>query len=313
MTVGERRQHWLGMALVLGSAVAYSTAGFFTRLIPLDVWTLLFWRGIFAGLFVAGVMVWQYRAGLVGAIKAMGWQGLAVAALSTAGMIFFIHAFRHTTVADVAIVYASAPFVTAGIARIWPGERASRGTLVASAAAFAGVVVMVGGAARLGNLYGDLLAFAMTLSVALLMVVIRRYKDRPMTAAACLSPFLTSLVAWPFAAPAAAGPADLVNLALFGVTQLGLGLLLLTLGARLVPAAEAALLGALDAPLAPVWVWLAFGEVPPAPTLIGGAIVMAAVLGHVWAERRAAMAGKAVAVPAQPDRTVFTTASRSKR
>ena len=71
----------------------------------------------------------------------------------------------------------------------------------------------------------------------------------------------------------------MLDLMLFGVTQLGLGLLLLTLGMRRVPATRAALIGLLDTPLAPIWVWLAFNEVPPWPTLAGGAIVMAAV---VW-------------------------------
>src|SRR5512143_2613322 len=106
-----RGQEGLGILLLVGSAVAFSTAGYFTRLIPVDVWTLLFWRGIFAGLFVMGVLVWQHGADAWRSIPAMGLPGLAVTALSSSGMIFFIHAFRHTSVADVAIVYAAAPFV----------------------------------------------------------------------------------------------------------------------------------------------------------------------------------------------------------
>ena len=227
-------------------------------------------------------------------------------------MIFFIHAFRHTSVADVAIVYAAAPFVTAGIAWLWLRERPGRGTLIASAIAFVGVVVMMGGAFQLGNLLGDLFALAMTLSLSLMMVVIRRYRDRPMTAAAGLSPLLTTLLVWPLATPLGVGPIDLGNLALFGVLQNGLGLLLLTWGTRFLPAAQGALIGALDAPLAPVWVWIAFNEIPPTMTLIGGVIVMLAVLGHLWGDRRASIAAEAQTA-AQPERSVFTTASRSKR
>jgi len=61
--------------------------------------------------------------------------------------------------------------------------------------------------------------------------------------------------------------------------------LLLTLGARLISATETALIQALEVPLGPLWVWLAFREVPALPTWIGGAIIMAAVAGHVWASR----------------------------
>jgi len=73
---------------------------------------------------------------------------------------------------------------------------------------------------------------------------------------------------------------------LFGVTQFGLGLLLLALGARLISATETALIQALEVPLGPLWVWLAFREVPALPTWIGGAIIMAAVAGHVCVSRR---------------------------
>ncbi|QEX22181.1 hypothetical protein FRZ61_21110 [Hypericibacter adhaerens] len=282
-----RGQRGSGVLLLLGAAVAFSTAGYFTRLIPLDVWTILFWRGVFTGLFVLALLLWQHGAAAWRSIPAMGWPGLAVVALSSSGMIFFIHAFRHTSVADVAIIYAAAPFVTAGIAWSWLKERPGRGTLVAAAIAFVGVVVMVGGALSLGSWLGDLFALAMTLSLSLMMVVIRRHKDRPMTAVAGLSPLLTALLVWPLATPGSAGSADLLHLALFGILQNGLGLLLLTWGTRLLPAAEGALIGALDAPLAPIWVWLAFSEIPPSTTLIGGAIVMAAVLGYLWGERRA--------------------------
>jgi len=288
-----RRQQGLGVLLLLGAAVAFSTAGYFTRLIPLDVWTLLFWRGIFAGAFVLAILVWQQGSAAWRSIPAMGLPGLAVTALSSSGMIFFIHAFRHTSVADVAIIYAAAPFVTAGIAWLWLRERPGRGTLIASAIAFVGVAVMVGGAFRLGNLLGDMFALAMTLTLSLMMVVIRRHKERPMTAVAGLSPLLTTLLVWPLATPDGAGSVDLGNLALFGILQNGLGLLLLTWGTRLLPAAQGALIGALDAPLAPIWVWFAFNEIPPTLTLIGGVIVMLAVLGYLWGDRRAAVPAEA--------------------
>jgi drug/metabolite transporter (DMT)-like permease len=274
-------QRWLGVGLLVASAVAFSTAGYFTRLIPQDVWTLLFWRGIFAGLFVGAILVWQHGSAAWRSIPAMGLPGLAVTALSSAGMIFFIHAFRHTSVADVGIIYAAAPFVTAGIAWYWLRERPGRGTLIASAIAFLGVAIMVGGSVRLGNWLGDMLALAMTLSLSLMMVVIRRHKERRMTAVAGLSPLLTTLLVWPLAAPGGVGPVDLGHLALFGVLQNGLGLLLLTWGTRFLPAAQGALIGALDAPLAPIWVWLAFNEIPPTLTLMGGAVVMLAVLGYL--------------------------------
>lgn len=286
MGADDRDQHWLGILLTTASAVAYSTAGFFTRLIHLDVWTLLFWRGIFAGLFIAGFIAWQNRGNTLAKIRAIGGAGLVAACLSTLATIFFINAFRRTSVADVAIIYATVPFVTAALGWLWIGQRESWMTFLASAAALLGVIVMVGGAVTEGHLFGDVLAFGMTLCMAIMMVIIRKYRETPMLPAACLSAFLSSLVVWPLAGPGTAGPRDIAYLMLFGTTQFGLGLLLLTLGTRLISATESALVSVLETPLAPIWVWLAFNEIPSLATFAGGAIVMIAVSAHILTSSR---------------------------
>ena len=280
-------QHWLGIGLTTASTVAYSTAGFFTRLVHIDPWTILFWRGSFAGLFIACFIVWRYRRDTWAAARAIGLPGLAVASLSTLATIRFINAFRRTSVADVTIIFATAPFVTASLNWLWTGERESWATLVASTGALIGVIVMVGGAVMEGHLFGDLLAFGMTICMALVMIIIRRHRDTPMLPAACLSAFLCPLVVAPIARPGAVNSTDLLYLALFGITQFGLGLLLLTLGARLISATESALISALEGPLAPLWVWLAFREIPSPATLAGGTIVMIAVSAHILSSNRA--------------------------
>jgi drug/metabolite transporter (DMT)-like permease len=231
--------------------------------------------------------LWQERGRAIAAVRAIGWPGLAAAGLSALATLLFINAFRRTTVADVTIIYAAAPFVTAAIDRLWLGTRTGRSTLAASAVALIGVAVMMRAALSAGHLAGNLLALGMTLCMSLMMVIIRHHRAVPMLPAASLSALLSALATWPVAAPGSAGSAAIGWLLLFGITQFGLGLLLLTLGTRLVSAAEAALLGSLDAPLAPLWVWLAFDEVPPAMTCLGGVIVMAAVAGHLLLSRPA--------------------------
>lgn len=288
MATDRGDQHQLGLLLTAASAAAYSTAGFFTRLIHLDAWTVLFWRGIFAGLFIAGFIVWQYRRGTLNAVRAVGVPGVIAACLSALATIMFINAFRRTSVADVTIIFATAPLVTTVLGRVWLGEREGWTTLAASTAALAGVVVMVQGASAEGHLVGDLLAFGTTFCMAGVMLIIRRHRDTPMLPAACLSAFLCSAAVWPVAAPGAARSTDMAYLVLFGTTQLGLGLILLTLGTRLVSATESALMNALEGPLAPLWVWLAFNEVPSRATFTGGAIVLAAVSAHILASTRPA-------------------------
>jgi drug/metabolite transporter (DMT)-like permease len=282
---GGRSQSWQGVTLVVLSAFAFSTAGFFTRLIDTDVWTMLFWRGLFGGLFIAGYIVWRERAGSVLAFRRIGRAGLVAAGCSTAATICFVNALRETTVADVLVINATAPFMTAGLAWAWTGARERWTTLAASLVALLGVVVTVGAALSTGHLFGNFLALLMTILISAMMVVIRRYRGVSMLPAAALSAFLCALVVWPWAEPAGVMGWNFFYLALFGTTQFGLGLLLLTTGTRLISATRSALIGALETPLAPALVWLAFDEVPPLATCLGGAIVLAAVVGDLLITR----------------------------
>lgn len=277
MSAGEYR---LGLLLVTASAIAWSTAGFFTRLIALDGWTLLFWRGIFGAIGLAIVILAMERKGAWRKVRDMGWPGWLFAVVSAIGMVFFITALRHTTVAHVAVIYATVPFIAAVLAWLAMRERPSGSAVVASLAALAGVALMVGLGLE-GDPFGDILALGMTFCVAAMMVIARRFRTIPTMPAACLSALISGLACWPFGEALAVSGHDLFLLALFGLVNSAAGLALFTLGARLLPAVETALIGALDAPLAPLWVWVAFNETPSLSTLAGGAIVFAAVAAHI--------------------------------
>jgi drug/metabolite transporter (DMT)-like permease len=122
--------------------------------------------------------------------------------------------------------------------------------------------------------------------VAILMLIIRQHHETPMLPAACMSALLCPLLVWPFASPSDIGTIDLLKLFLFGTTQFGLGLILLTIGGQMVSATENALINTLETPLVVAWVWVCFAEVPSGPSFVGGIIVMAAVAGHVWLSNR---------------------------
>ena len=131
----------------------------------------------------------------------------------------------------------------------------------------------------------------MTFCMAGMMVISRHYQGIAVMPAACLASLLSGLIAIPFAQHLAASGTDLFHLALFGVVNSAIGTVFFALGARLLPAIETGLIGALDAPLAPIWVWLAFGEVPSAATIVGGVIVFAAVFCHILVSARRPAAG----------------------
>lgn len=288
----DRSGYRLGLLLVTASAIAWSTAGLFTRLIPLDGWTMLCWRGVFGALGVFAVIVLMGGRGALAGFRRLGLAGWLFVLVSAAGMVFFISALTRTTVAHVAIIYATVPFIAAGLAWLAMRERPSASALLASLAALAGIGVMVGFGAD-GGLPGDLLALGMTLCMAVMMVISRRHPDIPVMPAACLSALLSAAASWPFGSALAISAPDFALLALFGLVNSAVGLALFTLGARRLPAVETGLIGALDAPLAPLWVWFVFDETPRRSTLVGGVIIFAAVFAHLLAD--AARRGRSVA------------------
>jgi drug/metabolite transporter (DMT)-like permease len=273
----------LGLLLVSASTLAWSTAGLFTRAVTLDAWTMLVWRGFFGGLGLVALMLLMGGAGALRDFGRLGWPGSALAAVGAAGMICFVAALRFTTVAHAAIIYATFPFLAALLAWLVARELPSRSALAASLVALAGVAIMMG-AGREGGLLGDILALGMTLSMAVSIMIVRQFRNSPAMAASAAMGFISASVALPWSQAFSVSGHDLIVLALFGIVNSSLGLALFTLGSRLLPPMETALIGALDAPLAPVWVWLVFSETPGEATLIGGSVVLAAVTLHMVRE-----------------------------
>jgi drug/metabolite transporter (DMT)-like permease len=285
---GALSQHRTGIALIVAAAVAWSTAPFFTRLLPFDSWTILFWRGLFGGGLIAAVLVLtQGRAGLRD-LAGMGRSGWLVASFSTLGMVCFIPALQLTSVSNVAIIIATGPFVTAALARVWLREATRLRTMLASGVALCGVAIIVGDARVGSDILGIGLACFMTLAIAAMTVAVRRHKNTPMVAAAAWSNVQVSIVSILFAhGIGSVAATDLFVLAMFGFFQVALGLTLFVLGSRLLPSGQAALIATLETPLMPFWVWLAFGEAPTSRALLGGALVMGAVIADIVGDNRA--------------------------
>jgi drug/metabolite transporter (DMT)-like permease len=277
----------LGIALVVAAAIAWSTAPLFTRLLPYDSWTILFWRGLFGGGLIMVLMVLlQGRAGLRD-LAGMDTNGWLVASFSTLGMIAFIPSLQLTNVSNVAIIIATGPFLAAALAWIWLREVPHLRTMLASVVALCGVMIVVGNARTGSDVLGIALACFMAVAIAAMTVTVRRHRNTSMVAAAAMSNFLGSAISIPFAYGIAAVTGfDLFILAMFGFFQVALGLTLFFLGSRLLPSSQAALISTLETPLMPFWIWVGFSEVPTLRVLAGGALVMGAVIADIIGDSR---------------------------
>jgi drug/metabolite transporter (DMT)-like permease len=272
----SRRQR-RGQIYVALAAVAWSSAGVLQRQLTLGTSTQVFGRAAFAGAALLAYVAVVERGRVVQAFRSVGVAGVAMALCVATASGSFIAALNHTSVARVLFILALAPVLAALLARVTLGEPITRRTVLAMALALAGVTLMLGAPGE-GSLAGDGLSFVVALAFALMIVITRWRHDVSMAPATCLAQAILVAAFLPFASPGEIGGDDVVWLAALGIGQIALGFALLTVGARLIPAAQVGLITLLEVVLGPVWVWLALDERPSTLTLVGGAIVIVAIV-----------------------------------
>lgn len=268
-------QRRAGVILVVISAIVFSSAGSFTKGVETDAWGVIFWRGLAAAAFTSAYLV--LRGALRAEVRAFGWPAALVTLLMAAGTAAFIPAFKLSSVANVALIYAAAPFIAAGLAWICIRERPTVRVVLASFAALGGVAIIMSGSWGGLALRGDLLALVMTLMMAGVVVVYRVYPETTAALPAALSSAVLLPVALTFGDPLHLVPGELPVLVVFGLV-FAVASVTLSEGARRLPSGETALLSTLEMPMAPVLALAVLGEVPNAPVLLGGGIIFAAVL-----------------------------------
>ncbi len=267
-----------GQLFVALAALAWSSAGVLQRELSVSTATQIAGRGVFAALAVGGFAAFQNRGRVVRAFAlSRGELGVALSTAAASGT--FIVAINHARVANVLFMQALAPVIAALIAWLLLGERISLRTILAIGVALVGVAVMVGGPGGLRGL-GLLLSIVMTTGFALSLVLTRHRHDVSMAPALCVSQVIVLVVAAPFSHPGTIDGRDVLLLASLGIGQIGLGCVFITIGARLIPAAEVALITLVEIVLGALWVWVFLSERPSTSTLVGGAILIAAVAGQ---------------------------------
>ncbi|WP_192181279.1 DMT family transporter [Mesorhizobium amorphae] len=275
-TAAERT---LGIMLVSASAAFFALTGVLTKSIDADPLTITCWRGFVGSILITVYVLWRRRRAGGRESLGLGWRGWLLAVEGALASIAFIAAFKFTYVANVAIIYATAPFITALLAFILVREPFRMQTLAAAAVSMCGVAIMVGSGFGTGHLLGDGLALLMTAGSALYMIMVRAFRDTPVVWASAVSAFLLFALGWFVTDPLAVSTRDAVLLATFGAT-FATASILWTEGSRLIPAPESGLLGSAEVPFAILFAFLFLAEIPPAASMIGGAIVLSAVFAH---------------------------------
>ncbi len=278
--------HRKGTVLIVIAMFVWSSGGLLARLIEAEGWTVIFWRTFFAAATLFLYILIRDRRETFNVFRNMGWPGVLMAVCFCTASTCFVLALSHTTVANILIIQSTSPFLAALLAFAVMGETVPPRRWIAITAALAGIVLMVSQSSERGTVTGDLLAIGAAIGFTGATVLLRRQRDVRMTPAACLAAVLGCAIAAFMSPSVAVSAPDLSILALFGAGQLALGLILYTSGARHVPAAEAALLGVLEAILSPIWVWLVVNVNPGPYAIVGGGVVLLALAANTILDAR---------------------------
>lgn len=270
-----------GVVMVLCAGICLSTGGLIVRHIETaDGWQIMFYR---AASFVVTLLIFlavRYRGRVVQPFKSIGVNGLLVATFLGLGSICYLFAILLTTVANVVFIISAAPFFTAAAAWLLLNERVRAVTWFFMVAALAGIGLMFVDGFVAGRWLGNVLALGVVASFVGMLVVIRHSKAIDMVPATCLGGVVAGIISIFMVDTLWIPRQDLILCILLGSAQFGAGFILITMGTRLVAAAEVALLSLTETVLAPIWVWLVINEIPSVLTMLGGAVVLSAVVSQ---------------------------------
>jgi drug/metabolite transporter (DMT)-like permease len=277
----EQRRAREGQVAIALAAIAWSTAGLAQRQLDATPVTQVAGRAAFAALALLALVLVTERSRTLRAFVEMGRWGIAMTVFLGLSSGVFLLSLNYTSVANVLFMQAAAPMMAALLGWLFLREGIDGRTWVSLLLAGAGVVLMAAGSVEAGAA-AILLPLLMTASFAAVIVIARHRRDVSMMPATCASQVLVVAACLPFVDAGSVTDDDWLVLAVLGVGQMGIGLALLTVGARLIPPAQVAVISLLEIVLGPLWVWLAYDERPGTATVAGGAVVVAAVVVQAW-------------------------------
>jgi len=287
-------EHRKGIALMIGATLCWATAGILVRNMEVtDGWKIAFWRSFFMSVFMLVVLAFQHGGHLPRRIRAMGWPGVVSGFLFAGMMISFILALSLTTVANTLVVGSISPFVAALCGYLFLGEKVAPRTWFAMAVAIGGIVIMFFDALSGSGWAGNLIALCIPIGFGANIVILRKNRAAvDMMPSVLLAGIFSMLIALPFALPLPVSIGDLALLSAMGIVQLAVGLLLMLAAVRYLASAEIGLLSILEIVFGTVSVWIFIGERPSQAALVGGGMVVTALIVNEIAGLRRPLAAE---------------------
>jgi len=241
-------------------------------------WQILFWRSIFFSIVVVIYLLITYKKKIFNSFYKSGLPGFIGGLILSLGYSGYIFAMYNTTVANTNFIIQTQTIFLAVFGYIFLKEKISKLTLASIILAFTGIILMVGNSLSPGQMSGNMVAFIMPISFATLVLIVRKFPDTDMVPMQFIAGIGATIIGYLFSSKISISSHDIFLGFLAGFFQVGLGFILITIGARRTLSALVGIIMLTEAVLGPLWAWLFANENPPSVVLIGGAIIISAVL-----------------------------------
>ena len=268
-----------GPLLIFLGALSLSFGGLIVKSFEgATLWQILFWRSLFFSLTVLAFLIISYKGKTLRSFYDSGLPGFFGGIILSFGFCGYVFAMYNTTVANTNFIISLQILFLAVFGYFFLKEKISALTLASIILAITGVLVMVGNSLTPGELSGNLAAFTMPITFAVLIMIVRKYPTVDMVPAQFVAGISSCVIGFLLSTKLMISPNDIFLGFLAGFFQVGFGFIFITIGARTTPSAMVGILMLSESVLGPVWAFLFVSERPSIFALIGGAIILFAVL-----------------------------------
>ena len=272
--------HARGLALAVTGILILTPDSLLIRLITVDHWSLLFWRGLMTFVTLTLWQLFSDRQTALARIQAIGAMGFLVAMLFALNTSLFVISIRHTAVANTLVILSAAPLIAAVFSSLFLREHAPLRTWIATVIGVAAIALIMGDSRGAANLVGDGAALAMAITMAAILTLLRRMRSDSAVAIVALSGLLLALAMLIPSQPLSLSGSDWLFMSLLGLVIIPVSFALAFAAPRYLPAPEVGLIFLLETILGPFLVWLVLGEEPPVATLVGGLVLIITLAVH---------------------------------
>ena len=268
-----------GPLLIFLGALSLSFGGLIVKSFEgATLWQILFWRSLFFSLTVLTFLIITYKSKVLKSFYNSGLPGFIGGLILSIGFCGYVFAMYNTTVANTKLIISHQILFLAIFGVFFLKEKINLITLISIILAMSGVLLMIGNSLSPGELSGNLAAFTMPITFAVLIMIVRKFPSVDMVPAQFVAGISSCLIGLSLSPTIMISPHDIFLGFLAGFFQIGFGFIFITIGARTTPSAMVGIIMLSESVLGPIWAFLFVSEIPSSYGLIGGAIILFAVL-----------------------------------